>query len=88
MKKSMAIAAGAAAAFAAAFLPLKNFCKDRLDKSIVSQIPESPEKYIKVFGFKDKAGNVFIEIVQISDSWKYRSADIDGGGILELKDAE
>lgn len=85
MKKFVAIAAGAVAAFAAAFFPLKNFCRDRLEEFVVLNKTERSEKYIKVFGFKDKAGNAFVEICQMADTGKNGDTDLERGGLLEMK---
>ena len=85
MKNLLAFAAGAAACFAAAFCALEIFGMDTLIERKFARHSYNADKMISIFGFKDKAGNAFVEICQMADTGKDGDTDLERGGLLEMK---
>ncbi len=85
MKNLLAFAAGAAACFAAAFCALEIFGMDTLIERKFARHSYNADKMISIFGFKDKKGDIFVEICQIADTAKDGESVLDRGGLLKMK---
>lgn len=85
MKKLLPFSASAAVCFAAAFYALGTFGIDMLVERKFAQPSFNADKMISIFGFKDKKGDIFVEICQIVDSTANGESVLERGGLLKMK---